>query len=193
MRTCLACLAGVVFVSAASAAPPPWTMRASATFQRLGAWQIQADATYSDALAGLGPADACRLRAGDPTRARATWGAIGVQVELRTYASVPRGKTGCTAPRSIFVHTVRVVGAKWQTSFGLRTGDGVPRLRRLYPRAVQHAGLEGWYGTGYWLVTRRTACLGDCTTAMVTVPRLVAETAGGRVVAFRFVVGAEGE
>jgi hypothetical protein len=189
----LACLAGFVVASTAWAGPPPWTIRASATFQRLGAWQIQADATYSDALVGLGPADACRLRAGDPTRARATWAAIGVHVELRTYASIPPGKTGCTAPRSIYVHTVRVVDARWQTSFGLRTGDGVARLRRLYPSAARHAGVEGWYGAGYWLVTRRSACLGDCTTAMVTVPRLVAETAGGRVVAFRFVVGAEGE
>ena len=193
MRSGLACVAALVAVGAASAGAPSWTIRASATFQHLGAWQISDSATYAEALAALGTADVCRLHAADPSWASATWKTIGVHVELRTYGGMPPRKTGCTAPNSIQVHTVRVVGRSWHTSFGLRAGDGVGLLRRLYPNAARHAGLSEWYGRGYWLVTRRSTCLGLCSQPKVTIPRLVAEVAAGRVTGFVFVVGAEGE
>jgi hypothetical protein len=187
-----ACVAALAAAGAASAAGESWTVRASATFQHLGAWEITRDATYADARAALGPADSCTVRPGDPRSATARW-ATGVRVALRTYSSLPPGKNGCTAPARIYVHTARVAGPRWHTSFGLRVGDAVARLRSLYPRASAHSGLEGWYGRGYWLVTRRSACVGDCARAFVTVPQLVAEVSGGRVSAFVFVVGAEGE
>ncbi len=196
MRNGLACVAALLAFGAGAAAvgAPSWTIRASATFQRLGPWQISDTATYADALAALGPADSCKLHAADPSWAGATWKSIGVNVELRTYGGIPPRQTGCTAPRSIHVHTVRVVGRDWHTSFGLHAGDSVGRLRSLYPNAPSHAGLSGWYGRGYWLVTRRTTCaVGDCTPRKVTIPQLVAEVAAGRVTGFLFLVGAEGE
>jgi hypothetical protein len=115
-------------------------------------------------------------------------------MELVTYGGLPSGRTGCTAPEAIQVSTVRVTGKRWYTSLGLRVGDSVTKLRRLYPRAKTTAGVRGWYRRGYWLVTRRAICLGDCGGTMYeTAPVLVAETAAGHVTSIVFVVGAQGE
>jgi hypothetical protein len=67
-------------------------------------------------------------------------------------------------------------------------------LKRLYRHAIPHRAVRGWYGSGYWLVTRREGCIGVCGSATtVTAPVLVAETRGGRVTAFVMVVGAQGD
>lgn len=169
-------------------------IQASASFQRLGDFWVADDPTYRGAIRALGAASACHVVNGDATRATVAWRSLGVRMSLVTFGGIPAGKTGCSAPASIQVSTIRVTGKRWLTSRKLRIGDSTGRLRRLYPRAQATRGLHGWYGAGYWLVTRRQACLGDCGDVQtVTAAVLTAEIKQGRISSIVFVVGAQGE
>jgi hypothetical protein len=181
-----------------AAAGPSFVIRASATLMRLGGYRIDTNSTYAGAIAALGPSDSCRLVKNrflgvDRSHAIATWPAIGVVIELRTYGSLPPAKSGCTAPHFIRVHTARATDKRWRTSRGLRVGDSVRRLRRLYSSAKATQGLRGWYSRGYWLVTRNVGGYEGIGGLRPTAPVLVAETADGRVTGFVFVVDAEGD
>jgi hypothetical protein len=169
-------------------------IQASAGFQRLGDYWVSDDATYSGAISALGNASSCHLVAHLSSSAVATWALLGVQMRLATFGGVPDGETGCTAPRSIFVSTIRVTGRSWQTSLKLRVGSPVSYLTSHYPHALASKAVPGWYGKGYWLVTRRQGCIGECGGASTVItPVLVAETNGGHVTALVLVVGAQGD
>jgi hypothetical protein len=64
----------------------------------------------------------------------------------------------------------------WRTAVGLRVGDRVARLWRLYPNASFQRGTYTPFG-GYWLVTRR-AC---AEVGGAPYPGLLARTRNGRV------------
>jgi hypothetical protein len=130
----------------AAAASGSLLIQTSSRFQRLGDYRISANPTYAGASAALGSSTSCRIIRGDPSWAVATWRSLGVRMKLRTYGAIPRGKTGCTAPRTIFVSTIRVTGQRWHTSLRLRVGDRVAKLRRGYKNARATAGVSGWYG-----------------------------------------------
>jgi hypothetical protein len=169
-------------------------IQTSASFQRLGDYWVSDEPTYQGAIDALGAPSGCRLVNGNPTWVTATWRTLGVWMNLVTFGGMPSGKTGCTAPKLIQVSTIRVTGRRWYTSRKLRVGDSVARLRGLYPNAPTTNGVQGWYNRGYWLVTRRSRCLGDCGDVVwETVPVLVAETKAGKVASIVFVVGAQGE
>lgn len=167
-------------------------IRTSANFQRLGDFRVTANPTYRGAIDALGPASSCRLQ-GDASVALATWRDLGVAIKLATFGGLPPGKTGCTAPDHIWVSTIRVTSKAWFTSRQLRIGSPAASVRQRYPGARRTRGVRGWYSSGYWLVTRRQACIGVCEREFVTVPVLVAETGEGRVRALVLVVGAQGD
>ena len=177
--------------ASATAATESRQIRASATFQRLGDWRIDRAATLQGAIDALGAPSSCR----EPARrhAVARWPALGVTVDLWTYGALPPRRTGCTAPRLIHVNYVRATSRQWFTSLGLRVGDSTTKLRRLYPRAPLSPRGAWPRPSAYWLVTRRTVCIGFCDRRFVTVPQLAAEVRRARVVAFFFHVGAQGE
>ena len=160
---------------------------------RIGDYQIDGNPTYAGAVAAFGVSSSCRLVQRDPSHALAAWRARGVVIELQTYGSLPRGKTACTASRVIRVHTVRATDDRWRTSRGLAVGDGVQRLRHLYPSAKPARSLPGWYEQGYWLVTRRVGGYEGIGGLKSFAPVLMAETRHGRVSALVLVVGAEGD
>jgi hypothetical protein len=165
---------------------------------RLGEFRIDKHPTYAGAIAALGRSSSCRLIKNrflgvDRTHAIANWPTLGVAIELRTYGSLPRNKTACTAPQLVKVHTVRATGKRWHTSRGLHIGDWVGRLRRLYPSTTAVDRQPGWYARGYWLVTRNVGGYGGIGGVRLTAPVLVAEIAHGRVSAFVIVVDAEGD
>jgi hypothetical protein len=64
----------------------------------------------------------------------------------------------------------------WRTAVGLRVGDRVPRLWRLYPKASLQRGAFTPFA-GYWLVTRR-AC---AEVGGAPYPGLLARARNGRV------------
>lgn len=192
-----ALVAGAI-VPASSAKPTraqeSFLIQASASFQRLGEYWVSDNPSYAGAIQSLGAASACHLVNGDPSWVTASWRSLGVRMSLVTFGGMPAGKTGCSAPASIHVSTIRVTGKRWLTSRTLRVGDSASRLRRLYPKAPATAGVRGWYSAGYWLVTRRQRCLGDCGAVQwQTAPVLTAEVKNGRVSSIVFVVGAQGE
>jgi hypothetical protein len=69
-----------------------------------------------------------------------------------------------------------VTARSWRTAKGLRVGDSVPRLRRLYPAArFRDVGFAPW--RGWWLVPRR-AC---AEVGAQPFPGLLARVRAGRV------------
>lgn len=192
IATAIVCLAWATTASSRPAAS--YLIQASASFQRLGDYWVSDQPRYKGAIDALGDPSACHLVNGDPSWATAAWRPLGVRMSLVTFGGMAVGETGCTAPETIWVSTIRVTGKRWYTSKKLRVGDTVTRLRRLYPNAKGSKGVRGWYGPGYWLVTERRRCLGDCGSIQwETAPVLVAETRAGRVSSIVFVVGAQGE
>lgn len=194
--TALATIVGSVSVAAAEAADArpisgSHLIRASATFQRLGDWRIDRASTLQGAIDALGGPSSCRAL--EKGHATARWASIGVTADLWTYGSLPAGQTGCDAPDLIHVNYVRVTGRGWMTSLGLQVGDPATKLRRLYPRALRNPRGAWPRPSAWWLVTRRTVCLGVCSTTHVTMPQLLGEVVRGRVTAFFFHVGAQGE
>src|SRR5262245_39622032 len=136
-----------------------WKVQAGATFQRAGEYTVGLrDRTFADAIAAWGDPSSCRMLR-FPNHAVATWRSRGIWLELWTYASLPEGETGCTAPNRIYVSEIRLTDRRWTTSLGLRVGDPSAKLRRLYP----HARYRPTRRSEYWLVTRREPCLGRCT------------------------------
>ena len=194
-RALIAAAVAVVVLGVAGGAGEgrSFVIRASSTFMRLGDYWIDKDPTYAGAVAALGPSSSCRLVHGDVSHGLASWRALGIVIELRTYGGLPQAKTACTAPRFIRVHTVRVIDKRWTTARGLRVGDTVSRLRHSYPSAKAAHGLTGWYERGYWLVTRWVGGYEGIGGLRPTVPVLVAETSRGRVSGFVLVVDAEGD
>jgi hypothetical protein len=183
---------GAIVTTSAAAPADSRLIRTSPTFQRLGDFRVTADPTYRGAIKALGPASSCALL-GAPSVALAVWRQLGVSIKLATFGGLPPGETGCTAPAHIWVWTIRVTSKTWFTSRQLRVGSPVATLRERYPKASKTRGVRGWYSSGYWLVTKRQACIGVCDTDFETVPVLVAETGAGRVRTLVLVVGAQGD
>jgi hypothetical protein len=189
-------LLGLFLVLASLAAAPAAAaesrlIRASATFQRLGDWRVDRASTFQGAIDALGEPSSCHAR--EAAHVVARWADLGITVDLVTFGGLPAGRTGCDEPRSIHVNWARVTGRSWFTSLGLRVGDPTSKLRRLYPRAQRNPRGTWPRPSAHWLVTRRAACVGICSTNFVTVPQLLAEVRNGRVIAFFFHVGAQGD
>ena len=71
---------------------------------------------------------------------------------------------------------MRLFGIRWKTSEGLRVGDPVARVKRVYPRARLVS--KPPKPAEWWLVVERQGELG-------VQPRLVAEVGAGRIIALR--------
>lgn len=163
-----------------------WLVRAGRDFQRAGEYTVRTRNTrLVDAIAAYGN-PSCRV-----VTARhvvATWAARGIQIDARTKIAVPKGRTGCSSPGLMYVSEIRLADRRWVTALGLRVGDGVAKLRRLYPRAPYVAAARGSSRNEYSLVRRHGRCVGTCTAAQkrngVAYPRLTAQVKGGRVIAF---------
>lgn len=195
MKTALVGAALALLTAAtALAAGPSRLIQTNAKMQRLGTWRIDESPTLGGARRTLGEPSSCgRIRLEDGSIVR--WSTLGVRVLTATLGVIPSGATSCSYD-PMPVSVVTVTGREWMTSLGLRVGDTVTRLHRLYPSATFHPTSRGDSSpkNSYWLVTRWAACLGDCGAARyVTAPRLVAQIHHGRVKAIIFPVGAQGE
>ncbi len=120
-----------------------------------------------------------RLRFGAPSTSRReppyacvrSWKRIGLTVAFLDLSGGNACRTG------VVVRATITSRGAWRTGAGLRVGDSVARIERLYPRASYHRDLGPW--TGYWLVTRRTCELGG----RQPYPGLLARVRNGRVAA----------
>ena len=187
--------------------PPPspehrfLTLSAGQNRQKLGRLEMRnrrSSVTYADAIRAFGRSTACHAT-GRQT-AVATWRRVGVRLRLATLGWIPaRHQSPCSSPRSIQIDSAYVTGSRWRTPKGLLVGSTVLELRSLYPSAIyQRRSMRdwpaSWPGPAWWIVHARERCvIGICPTRYDTVPRLTAHIRNGKVVAFFFPVGAQGE
>ncbi len=145
---------------------------------------VQGDRSIGGVVMGRGTLAQALTRFGAPSLKRSrppsclvTWPRLGLTATFLDFSGNPC-KDGVPVVATI---TNR---ARWRTALGLRIGDGVQRLKKLYPRAARHTGSLDSY-RGFWLVTRRR-----CETAGGgAFPGLLARIRDGRVSAIVATVG----
>ena len=140
-------------VSAAAARSAREVMIGRADFT-IGAWHYRASArsfapSFGAMIAALGRPSRCRLgwphvKDSASLSSTATWVSLGIRAEFTTLGGFPDGRdNGCNSPGFVLIDNALLTGAGWHTRRGLRVGDWLTRLRRLYPRAREHA--DGWW------------------------------------------------
>jgi hypothetical protein len=160
----LACAAAV-----AHAAAPTYVVVAD---ERIGSFRVKSDGTLGGAIGAFGKPTSVRGSGGESCLA--VWRPINLTMNVYNLG----GQDPCTARYGMFARAI-MRGPSWRTSKGLRVGDPVARLRRLYPAAKLHRGLRHFWPAGYWLVPR-----GNRFGYAGTYPGLLAETRGGRIASF---------
>jgi hypothetical protein len=139
---------------------------------------VQGDAKVGGLQVGRSGPAAARAAFGQPSSARPDsrvscvlrWPGLGLRLRFLSFE-------GHACSRGVLVTATVARRAGWRTGRGLRVGDPVVRVRRLYPNARFRRAAAG--RTGYWLVVRR-ACQ---EVGGAAYPGLLARTAGGRVTA----------
>lgn len=148
--------------------------------ERLGSFRVKTDGTLGGAIKAFGRPT---LRRTSDVSCTATWPRHALTIFFYNLG----GGDPCTRRFGFFARAI-MRGDHWRTSKGLRLRDPVSRLRRLYTAARFHPGTRGFWPAGWWLVPRanRFGLPG-------MYPGLLAETSGGRVVAFHVRYQAGGE
>lgn len=97
------------------------------------------------------------------------WRSLGLTITFYNLS----GGDACSPKEGRF-SSADISGAAWRTSKGLKIGDGVARMRLLYPLSSKTKGLSpGWH----WLIARK-GYRGN------TYAALIAQVAKGRIVRF---------
>ena len=193
-RVLLAAIAAVVLTTAsADAAHPALVVHANASRIVVGTYVIFGKSatasfvspTYRGAIQSFGTPDSCRLGApgahGLSNFSTAMWSSLGMRMVFASYGGSAHGGDACSEPASFFLDNVRITGTGWQTGLGLRIGDPVSKLKRLYPGALPHNG-------AWWIVIKENHVGSDS-----LYPVFEATTEGGSVTAFVLAIGAEGD
>jgi hypothetical protein len=164
-RLSVVLLAAALSVVPALAAPPPFVVQGDHAVAglRIG------HATLADARERFGSPSSVRSRASG-VECNVSWNRIGLKLAFLDFS-------GRACPDGVLVTATITSRSAWRTAVGLRVGDSVARLGRLYPRASLHRAAPPW--TGYWLVTRRTCA----EVGSVPYPGLLARVRTGRVTA----------
>jgi hypothetical protein len=160
----LALGAAAFSAATATAAVTPYVVQGDTS---VGGVRI-ARADLADARARFGATSAARR---DGPSCIASWRRLGLTLAFLDLS----GGNPCRA--GILVRATITSRGAWRTGKGLRKGDSVARLRRLYPHASYRRHIAPW--TGYWLVTRRACELGG----YEPFPGLLARVRNGRVAA----------
>jgi hypothetical protein len=162
-------------------------IRVGADSQTIGPWQTGTTPTFAAAVAAFGRETSCTRLEKLPAFARAEWRELGLRMVFGSYG--PGGAHPCRARRSVFLDNARAYGKQWQTSRGLKVGDSLAKLRRLYPQARLRTYTRGVASVhGWWLVVRRSRVPDDH-----QVPALLATIRANRVTALVVNVHAEGD
>ena len=189
MRVGRATLALAVAGSAVSIAVGADTrpIRIGVETETIAAWRVDANPTLAAAIAALGAPTSCRKLRNFGGFATVDWRQLGLRALFGTYGA--GGARPCKAVRVVRLDNARATGKAWRTGRGLRPGDSVTKLRRLYPQARLHPFVRGVSpARGWWLVVR-TSRVPD----FHRYPALLAEARRGRVTALVVNVQHEGD
>jgi hypothetical protein len=165
LRLALLLLVATAAAGPAQAAPAPYVIHGDTSVAGLRIARTQ----LADARARFGAPSATRRAHG--VECVATWPRLGLTLAFLELS----GGDPCRA--GALVRATVTDRGRWRTAKGLRKGDSVARLRRLYPAARYRRHIAAW--TGYWLVTRRACELGN----FEPFPGLLARVRAGRVTA----------
>jgi hypothetical protein len=181
----LLAVAGVVIPCAVAGGSS--VIRIGVASQTIGPWRTGTTPTLAAAVAALGRETACTRLETLSAFATAEWRRLGIRMVFGSYG--PGGARPCRARRAVFLDNARAYGKQWQTSRGLKIGDSLAKLHRLYP----HARLRTYTGgvppvRGWWLVVR-TSRVPD----FHQLPALLAKTQAGHVTELVVNVHAEGD
>ena len=125
MRALLvAVTAAVVLALPASAASPPYVVQGDRV---VGGLRI-ARGTLAQARQRFGPPSTVRSRASG-VECNANWHRIGLKLAFLDFS-------GRACQDGVLVTATITSRSAWRTAVGLRVGDSVARIRRLYPRAT---------------------------------------------------------
>lgn len=98
----------------------------------LGPWHVASHGTYREALSALGSPDVVANGSGICTRG---WRTLGLRILFTTFG-------GGSACKDTFAQSGSIQGnggrQRWRTTRGLRIGDPVATVDRLYPGAIKH-------------------------------------------------------
>jgi hypothetical protein len=163
------------------------TIRIGINSETIGAWRVQANPSLAGAIAAFGAPSRCRKVSGLPSFASVEWKKLGLRAAFGSYGT--GGLRPCQATRVVQLDSARASSTEWQTGRGLRVGDSIAKLHRLYPHAMLRTYPRGVAPVrGWWLVVR-TNRVPD----LHSVPALLATAQAGRVTGFVVSVHAEGD
>jgi hypothetical protein len=106
----------------------------------LGSWHVSTHSTFPAAVRAFGAATAVHVHtSGNSCTGTGTWSGLGLRILFTSFSADPycqrvRAQTGTVAGAAGRRH--------WRTARGLRVGDSLATLKRLYPRAIRGPG--GW-------------------------------------------------
>jgi hypothetical protein len=149
---------------------------------RIGAYRVKTDGSLGGAINAFSQPSSLSRQFGG-SACMAGWRQHGLTIQFYNLG----GDDACAPASGRFLRaTMR--GNHWTTTLGLRIGDPVGKLRRLYPSARLRPGQRRVRPTGYWLVTRYSPIgVGGA------YPGLLAEVAQGRVRSFQVSYAAGGD
>ncbi len=166
-------------------------------FMKISAWQVSfpSHARLAGALEKLGRARlsqkirTTRGRVRDRASCIADYRRRKASLQFTTLGGLRRGRGGCEARGRVYLSDGIFSARRWRTDRGLRVGQRVSRLRRLYPGVtrVRRPANPRYGRRSYWLVSQISPCCDS------RVPVLEAVVAKRRVKRFVLHVGAQGE
>jgi hypothetical protein len=98
----------------------------------LGSWRVATDGTYAAALRALG--DPSTVTTAGPGTCTDTWRGLGLRILFTTFGVSSECRDTFAQDGSIRGEPGR---QRWRTALGLRIGDTVGKLDRLYPKAIK--------------------------------------------------------
>lgn len=185
--TLLLALDSVVPDALASSSVPsttskPFVIRFVPSGARIGPWRIDPgplSGSLASAERAFGPYSRCT---GDFNHATPTWDRLGIRADFWTLGDP--APNGC-ATKTLVLDNLVCAARRCKTQLGLEVGDPVAKLKRLYPRALWRASLDG--RRSYWLVYAYSVI------EETLVPRLHVHVASGRVSDITIELGLQGE
>jgi hypothetical protein len=145
----------------------------------LGPWHVSADSTFPAAVRALGAATAVHVHlSGNSCTGTGAWSRLGLRVLFTSFSADPyckhvRAQNGTISGAAGRRH--------WQTVRGLRVGDSLAQLERLYPGAIK---VRGGRAIAYNLHNPIVGGRLDVVTAQLT---------GNRVTSFKLWFGGAGD
>jgi hypothetical protein len=183
-------VSGPAAIAAAPAHPVIRASQAKITLNGYPVWTrppAWVSPTYAGAIKAFGAPDSCRLgypAGGIPHLSNFStvkWRELGLTMAFGSYGSSRRGGDACSEPGSFYLDNVRITGSTWTTGLGLKIGDPVSTLKRLYPTALPHN--DSW-----WIVIAQNKVA-----STHLFPVFSATVVRGKIAAFVFQIGAEGD